>query len=83
MARGVGGYIKRYGLTASRLTNHKPFNVEKTQVHYRSGYQAQAQALQATIPGAPALVQRDDLRSGINVKLLLGQDLATQPDFYR
>lgn len=83
MARGVGGYLKRQGFTASRFTNHPSFNVEKTQVHYRSGYQAQAQAVQEKIPGVPALVQRDDLRPGINVKVLLGQDLATQPDFYR
>lgn len=83
MARGVGGYLKRHGFTPSRFTNHKPFNIEKTQVHYRGGYQTQAKALQQKIPGEPALVQRDDLRPGINVKVLLGQDLATQPDFYK
>lgn len=83
MARGVGVYLKRSGFTAVRLNNHKPFNIEKTQVQYRSGYQTQAQALQQTIPGEPALVQRDDLRPGINVKVLLGQDLATQPNFYK
>lgn len=83
MARGVGAYLNQHGFKASRYTNHKPFNVEKTQVHYRSGYQAQAQALQAKIPGQPDLVQRDDLRPGLSLKLLLGQDLATQPDFFK
>jgi tetratricopeptide (TPR) repeat protein len=83
MARRVGGYLKQQGFTASRITNHKPFDVEKTQVQYRSGYQAQARALQAKIPGEPALVQRDDLRPGIQLRLVLGQDLATQPDFYK
>lgn len=83
MARGVGAYLKQQGLTASRISNHRPFNVEKTQVHYRTGYQAQAKALQAKIPGEPMLVQRDDLRTGVQLKLLLGQDLATQPNFFK
>lgn len=83
MAKRVGGYLKQEGFTTSRITNHRPFNVEKTQVQYRSGFQAQARALQAKIPGEPTLVQRDDLRSGIDLRLVLGQDLATQPDFYK
>lgn len=83
MARGVGSYLKQYGFSSARFTNHSSFNVEKTQVHYRTGYQSQAQALQAKIPGEPILVESHDLRLGINVKLLLGQDLATQPGFYQ
>lgn len=83
MARRVAAYLKQEGLTANRISNHKPFNVEKTQVQYRSGYQEQAKALQAKISGEPLLMQRDDLRAGVQLRLVLGQDLATQPDLYK
>lgn len=84
MARRVSQFLQQDGYPAARLTNHKPFNVDKTQVHYRAGYRDAAEALQARMPGQPEMIERDDLRAGINVRLILGKDLVSrQQDFGR
>lgn len=82
MAKKVGVYLRQSGYPASRYTNQKPFTVMKTQVQYRAGYQIAAKELQAKIPGQPRLVQRNDLREGINLKLVLGKDLVDDQAFF-
>lgn len=82
MARRVGQFLKQEGYASARLTNHKPFDVENTQVHYRAGYLDEAKALQAKIPGQPEIIQRDDLRVGINLRVVLGKDLASRQDAF-
>lgn len=80
MARKVGQNLRLEGYSAIRLTNQKPFTVGASQIQYRAGYEEAAKRLQASLPVQPELVQRDDLRMDINVRLVLGKDLvAYQP----
>lgn len=83
MARKVSVYLKREGYVSARLTNQKPFNIARSEVHYRSGYEAEARELQAKLPGQPDMVARNDLRKGINLRLVLGADLAGQQEYFR
>jgi tetratricopeptide (TPR) repeat protein len=74
----VGKFLRAEGYAAARLTNQKPFNTKTTQIHYRTGYEAQAQLLQAKLLDAPTLVERNDMRANVSVKLVLGKDMVTQ-----
>lgn len=81
-ARKVGRFLGNLGYPTARLTNQKPFKVRMTQIQYREGYQAEAQLLQASLPDTHALVQRDDIRTGVGVRLVLGKDMVTQLAHY-
>jgi len=80
MAGKVGQFLKNQGYQAVRLTNQKPFQVRMTQIQYREGYQAQAQLLKISLPesSSPTLVQRNDLRADVGIRLVLGKDVATR-----
>ncbi len=78
MAGKVGQFLRNQGYPTARLTNQKPFQVRVTQIQYRDGHQAEAQLLQASLPEAPELVQRNDLRADVGVRLVLGKDIVTQ-----
>jgi hypothetical protein len=81
-AKKVGRFLGNLGYPTARLTNQKPFQVRMTQIQYREGYQAEAQLLQASLPDAHELVQRDDMRTGVSVRLVLGKDMVTQLAHY-
>lgn len=81
-AKKVGRFLGNLGYSTARLTNQKPFQVRMTQIQYREGYQAEAQLLQASLPDAHALVQRNDMRAGVSVRLVLGKDMVTQLSHY-
>jgi Flp pilus assembly protein TadD len=83
MAKRIGRFLKQSGYAAPRLTNQKPFNVEHSQIQYRSGYENDARLLQSKVPGQPSLVQRDDLRSDIKLRLLIGKDWGDQQAFFK
>jgi len=77
MAGKVGQFLRSQGYPAARLTNQKPFQVRMTQIQYRSGHQAEAQYLQSSMPGMPQMVQRNDMRADVGVRLVLGKDMTT------
>ncbi|GBG13160.1 uncharacterized protein NMK_0698 [Novimethylophilus kurashikiensis] len=83
MAKRVGRYLKQGGYTSQRITNQKPFNSETSEIQYRSGFEADARLLQSKVPGQPALIQRDDLRSDIKVRLLIGKDWIDRQDYFK
>lgn len=76
MARKVAGFLGGEGYSGARLTNQKPFQVSSSQVQYRSGYREQAQSLVSALPGHSTLVQANDLRGDISIRVVLGKDLA-------
>lgn len=76
MARKVAGFLGGEGYSSARLTNQKSFQVASSQVQYRSGYREQAQSLVSALPGKPGIVQTDDLRVDISVRIVLGKDVA-------
>lgn len=74
-ARRVRGLLSAVGLPNARLANHKAFDQATTEIQYRAGFAAAAQTLRARVVGEPAIVASDQLRGGIDVRLLLGHDL--------
>jgi Flp pilus assembly protein TadD len=78
----VGKFLRGHGYTAARLTNQKPYKTKTTQIHYRSGYEAQAELLQSKLLDAPELVERHDMRADVNVRVVLGKDMVTQLAHY-
>ncbi len=82
MAGKVGRFLQSHGMSVTRLTNQKPFQVRNTQIQYREGYEAEAQLLKASLPESPELVSRNDLRGNIGVRLVLGKDLRTYVAYF-
>ncbi|MEI6051336.1 MAG: tetratricopeptide repeat protein [Opitutaceae bacterium] len=76
MARKVSELLKNQGYDPSRLTNQKPYNITNTQIQYRKGYEVEAEHLQAVFSQTSALIKRNDMRSDINLRILLGKDIA-------
>jgi hypothetical protein len=76
MARRIAGQLKREGLAVRRITNHVPFGKTQTQVLYRPGRHRAAVELSRRIPGQPAIRESSALRHGVDVRLVLGKDLA-------
>lgn len=75
MAGKVGKFLRNQGYPVARLTNQKPFQVRMTKIEYRDGHEAEAQLLRSSLPNSPELVQRDDLRADVSVRLVLGKDI--------
>lgn len=75
MARQVAGFIRKHDMATARLTNQKPFNQQATEIQYRSGYRAEADSVNSTLPRQAALVETSKLRQDISVRLVLGKDL--------
>jgi Flp pilus assembly protein TadD len=78
----VSKFLRGQGYATARLTNQKPFKTKTTQIHYRSGYEAQAQLLQSKLLDAPELVERNDMRANVSVRVVLGKDMVTQLAHY-
>ncbi len=76
-AKKVGQYLRGNGYLVARLTNQKPFHVQVTQIQYREGYQAQAELLKLNIPDSAELVQRNDMKRNVSIRLVLGKDMLT------
>jgi Tfp pilus assembly protein PilF len=74
----VSKFLRGQGYAAARLTNQKPFTTKTTQIYYRSGYEAEAQLLQSKLLDAPKLVERNDMRANVSVKVVLGKDMVIQ-----
>ncbi|HEY9277240.1 MAG TPA: LytR C-terminal domain-containing protein [Methylotenera sp.] len=78
----VSKFLRGQGYAAARLTNQKPYKTKTTQIYYRSGYEAQAQLLQSKLLDAPKLVERNDMRANVSVRVVLGKDMVTQLAHY-
>lgn len=74
LARRVGTLLGKQGVRVARLSNHKPFGLQLTQVQYRRGYAAQAEALGKLLDGPVQLSESASLHAGADVKLVLGRD---------
>ncbi len=81
-ASKVSKFLRGQGYAAARLTNQKPFKTKTTQIYYRSGYEAQAQLLQSKLLDAPKLIERNDMRANVSVRVVLGKDMVMQLAHY-
>ncbi|WP_305630041.1 LytR C-terminal domain-containing protein [Methylotenera sp.] len=82
MAAKVSTFLVDQGYSPARLTNQKPFNLKKSQIQYRDGHYAEAQLLKESLPESPELIQRNDMRAGIGVRLVLGKDMSTHLAYF-
>jgi hypothetical protein len=82
MARKVATYLRESGYAKARLTNQKPYTVQTTQIQYRYGHQADAEQLRASLPSPAAMVQNNNLRDDINLRVLLGKDLVQHTVYF-
>lgn len=74
MGRKVVNFLGDFGYARSRLTNQKTFRVPASVVHYRTGYREEARSLMANLPGVPTLIEMNDLRQDISIRVVLGKD---------
>jgi len=82
MAGQVGKFLLGQGYPVTRLTNQKPFIVKRSQIQYRDGHHEEAQLLKDSLPDSPQLVQRNDLRADVGVRLVLGSDMRTHIAYF-
>lgn len=76
MAKKLGAYLRLKGFKVSRLTNAPDFNLAKTKIYYRNGYESTASKLSGAIPGTQRLQERHNFdRDQIRIKLVIGKDL--------
>ena len=83
LARRTAQALTDQGASVTRLTDHRPAGREHTEIQFRSGFEAQAQSLGAVLAVRAALVGDARLRHDINVRLVIGRDLAAQPAVLR
>lgn len=76
MARNVANYLNDAGFGQSRLTNHQTFKQSQTEIYHRVSAQALAEKIIRVLPGQVKLIESNDLREDVNLKILLGQDIA-------
>lgn len=82
MARQVSGFLQQGGFAEARLTNQQPFRQIKTEVHYRSGNDVLAGQISRLMPKQPTVVENSSLRNGIQVRVLLGKDVAHEVAYF-
>lgn len=68
--------VARIGYAGARLSDARPFGIATSQIEYRPGRGADARALAEAMGVAVPLVAREDLRSVVDLRLVIGRDLA-------
>jgi len=76
LARRTADRLASTGLVAARLTNAKPYRQVTTEIQFRAGQEQMAQTLKAQLPVAAKVVAIGHLQPGIQMRLVLGHDLA-------
>jgi hypothetical protein len=75
-ARGMARDLARLGIDSVRVSDYRVFNMRQTEIHYREGHRAGAYALLSTLPIVAKPTPNPQLRDGVNVRLVVGRDLA-------
>lgn len=74
LARRVGVYLHEQGFAAPRLTNHRNFRQQYTEVQYVPGAEALARSVSGSFDGPARLVAVTRLERRMPVRLVLGRD---------
>jgi Tfp pilus assembly protein PilF len=82
MARKVAYFLQDSGYAKARLTNRKPFTVQTTQIQYRYGHQEDAEHLRSNLPGYTRMIQSNNLRADINLRVVLGRDMMQHTAYF-
>jgi len=78
LARRTADRLATEGVKTARLTNAKPYRQVKTEIQYLANQIQAVQALQSRLPVATLAVPAKHLNAGVQVRLVLGRDIAGQ-----
>lgn len=76
LARRTADRLATAGVSTARLTNALPYRQVKTEIQYVPGLAMAAQALQSRMPVATQAVPTNRLNARVQVRLVLGHDMA-------
>lgn len=76
LARRTADRLASEGVSTARLTNARPYRQAKTEIQYVPGQSLAAQALQSRMPVATQAVSARRLNAGVQLRLVLGHDMA-------
>lgn len=76
MAKQVSGFFQQYGFAKARLTNHRSFTQNQTEIYYRPNSYQEAHQINQMLPKQARLIESMELRHDIQVKILLGRDFS-------
>lgn len=82
MAKQISVFFQQHGVASVRLTNHQTYNQNKTEIYYRSENYHQAYQINQMLPVPVKLVESDQLRHDIQIKILLGQDFSREIAYF-
>jgi len=82
MAKQISVFLQQRGVASVRLTNHQTYNQNKTEIYYRSENYHQAYQINQMLPVPVKLVESDQLRHDIQIKILLGQDFSREAAYF-
>ena len=75
-AKRTARQLSRLGVAVVRVSDHWHFGLQRTRILYREGQLGRAEALRAALPVQARLVPARTLADGVDVRLILGRDLA-------
>lgn len=78
LARRTANRLASEGVTTARLTNALPYRQVRTEIQFVAGQSLAAQALQSRMPVATQAVAAKRLNAGVQLRLVLGHDMAGQ-----
>ncbi len=82
MARQVSAFLQQSGFAKARLTDRPPFQQVQTEIHYRPGNYVLAGRISQMMPKQAKLLESSSLRSDIQVRVLLGKDVAGETGYF-
>ena len=78
MAKQISVFLQQHGVTNMRLTNHPTYHQNQTEIYYRAGNYHLASQINQLLPMQVKLVESEELRHDVQVKILLGQDFSRE-----
>lgn len=75
LASRTARQLSRFGADVARVSDWRNFEQQRTEIHYRSGHLAGAQAVSQRLPVQARLVRASQMHAGVNVRLVLGRDM--------
>jgi hypothetical protein len=69
--------LSRAGAGVMRVSNYASFDRVRTEIHYRAGFMEEAKLVRNALPVDAVLVRTRNLHPDVNVRLVLGRDMAT------
>ncbi|WP_151446948.1 LytR C-terminal domain-containing protein [Lacisediminimonas profundi] len=82
LAAKVNRLLIADGLPKARLSNAAPYRQQETVIQYRAGFEQQARTLGRRFSSALTVVDSRALRTGVDVRLLIGKDATGSGGWY-